>query len=165
MMPEAMLEPELHLVENELRRLAQLVVPRDEGIADDDLALTQQPVADDRFFVLARRVDRHAGNAQPTCRVAPNRKLGAVDDKLAQSNFQQRQRRPCDDQIDARQIEQWLIGATRMLTNPQAANRELRIPAIPSRADRVDLDGLAKPRGQRSGDFCAMRFDLRKNNE
>ena len=86
-----MLEAELHLIENELGCLAQLVIPRDEGVANDDLALTQQPVAHNRLFVLARRVDRHAGNAQSTCCVAANRQLGSVDDKLAQSKFQQRQ--------------------------------------------------------------------------
>src|SRR5206468_418926 len=41
----------------------------------------------------------------------------------------------------------------------------LRVPAVPSGVDRVDLDGLAEPRGKRRNDLRAARLDLRKNDE
>ena len=90
MMAEHVLEMELHLVEDELRRVAKVIVPGDERVRHDNLALAQQPI-DDGVVVVARGVDRHAGDAQAAARVAPNRKLRAVEDKLAQAKLEQRQ--------------------------------------------------------------------------
>ena len=61
MLAEALLEPERHVVEHELRRAAQLVVPDDQRVAHDDLALAQQPVGE-------RGCRRRASPGRSRCR-------------------------------------------------------------------------------------------------
>ena len=143
MVAEAVLEAKLHLIEHELRRFAKLVVPGDERIADDDLPLAQQPVAEQRVFARPLGVDRHAGDAKPSAGIAADRKFRAVDDELAQTEIEQRQRCPCDDQIDARKIQQRLVRICA-IADAKPANRQLRIPTVPTGGDRVDLDRLAE---------------------
>ena len=165
MTAETALQAELHPIEHELRRAPQVVVPRDERVADHDLALPPQPIGERAVVERLLGIDRDAGDADAAARVAAHRQLRPVDDQFAQAEVEQRQRRPGHDQVDARQLEQRAGRAGRAIANPQPADRQPRIPAVPPRRERVDLDGLPEPHRQHRGDVLAMGIDLRKDGE
>ncbi len=165
MMAEAMLQPDLYLIEHELRRVAQLVVPDDQRVLDDDLALSQQPFGESGVVRRQVRIDLDAGDAQATLDVPPYRQPRSVDNELAQPELEQRQRRPRDDQIDAGQFEQRRGPKAGTVADVHATDRQARIPAIPAGRDGVDLHRLSQPSGKVRRDFGAMRFDLRKRDE
>ena len=143
MVAEAVLEAELHLVEHELRCVAQFVVPGDQCVAHDDLALPQQPIGQRGVVGAPIGIDGDACDANASGRVAAHRQLGVVDDELAKAEIEQRQRRPGNDQIDARQVEERLCRAVGAIAKAKTADGELGIPAVPTGRDRVDLDRLA----------------------
>ncbi len=60
MVAKPALEAKLNAIEDELRRIAEIVVPRDERVANDDLALAQDPVSHTRVVDGPVRIDLDA---------------------------------------------------------------------------------------------------------
>ena len=90
MASEPVLEAELHTVEHELRRIAQVVVPGDERIANHDLALSQDPVRQRQIIGGLRGVEFEARKMKRAPRVAPDRKARTLDNELLQPQLEKR---------------------------------------------------------------------------
>ena len=56
------------------------------------------------------------------------------------------------------------VGA-RAIQHAESFDDELRIPAVPARAEHGDLDGLPELARQHAGERVAIGFDLRKDDE
>lgn len=165
MMPEALLEPQVDVIEHELRRVAQVVVPRDQAVMDDDAMLAQQPVADARVALRRRRIDLDAGDVNAPGSVAPHGKPRTFDVDLLQAQLEEWQRRPCDYQVDTGQIDERADHCARAITQPEAANLKLRVPAIPPGAEPIDLDRHADLMREQLRDIGAPALDARKHHE
>jgi hypothetical protein len=75
---EPALEAKLNAVEHELRRVAQVVVPHDQRIADHDLALAQDPVGDRQLLARLLGIEFEPGDPQHAGAIAADRKPRAL---------------------------------------------------------------------------------------
>ena len=162
---EAVFHPELHAVQNELRGVAQVVVPGDQRIAYHDLALLHDPVGERRFAVGLRGIEFHARNLQMTGSVAADRKPRPLDDELLQPQLEQRHRGPRNDEPHFRQIDERQRVRARALEHPEALHEQLRVPAVPAGRQRGDLDRMPELPRERRGKRVAIRLDVRQDEE
>ena len=159
MAAESLLETKRDVIEQQLRRLAVFVVPRDQCIADDDLRLAHQPVRDGGIVGALVGFALDAGEVQPSRRIAPQRKPRTFDQQFLEAQVEERQRRPRDEQVDARQREQRRChrAARARTRNPRTDNFGFQ-PSQPV-TRRIDLDRLADALGHPLGDVVTARFD------
>jgi hypothetical protein len=162
---KAVLQPELHAVEHELRRVAEIVVPHDQRIANDDLALAQDPVRDRQFFRRLRRVELEAGDAQHARAVAPYREPRPLDDELLQPQL-----------LSGTDVQETIIssfGKTRSGVGLARTRSTTRKPSTTSFGFQPSqpVDSLAISTGwpscrvRRVRDPVAVRLDLREHHE
>ncbi len=76
---KAVLEAKLHVVQHQLRRLAQFIRPGHQRVGDHDTRLPQQPIGDARVVVLLLGIEFDARHVQTAACVAANRQLRLVD--------------------------------------------------------------------------------------
>ena len=131
----------------------------------DDPTLPQHPFGDGRLTGGLVRVEAQSGDDQDSRGIAPDGELRALDDELLQTKLHQRERRPRDDELDLRQVEHRLPDGLRAAADPEAADHELRIPAVPSGRERRDLDLLPQLARQRRRQRVAIVVDARKHDE
>ena len=103
MATESLLETKRDVIEQQLRRLAVFVVPRDQRVTDDDLRLAHQPVRDGGIVGALVGSALDAGEVQPSRRIAAQRKPRTFDQQFLEAQVEERQRRPRNEQVDARQ--------------------------------------------------------------
>jgi hypothetical protein len=156
MMAEAALQPDLHVVEHELRRARELVVPGHQRVADHDLALAEEPLA--HLAVAGPGVDFESRDVQPAGRVAADRELGLVERELLQAQVQRDDRRPRDQHVDLGQQQHRRPLRVRAVADREALDRQPRIPPVPAAADRLDRDRLAELPRELPGDSAAVLF-------
>ena len=138
------LHPELHAVEHELRRVAQVVVPGDQGVADEDPPLPQQPVGERRVVGSAARGRIRVPATCSTPRaVAAHREPRPLDHQLLQAQLHQRQRRPRQRDVDLGQLEQRRFAGLEPVAHAEVGEDEFRVPAVPAGRDAADFDRLA----------------------
>jgi hypothetical protein len=162
---EAMNQPQLHAIEQELRRTAQVVVPGDQRIANQDLALFENPVAKPRVGGLRGRIDLDAGDVQDPGPVAADAKPRAIDRQAVEPQRKQGQRRPRDHHVDAGQFEQRRGRRTRAVADPHPGQPEPGVPAIPAGGEPVDLDRLAELARHERGELRPVRLGPREHHE
>ncbi len=104
------------------------------------------------------------GEVQLACDIASHGKPRPLDQQLLHPQVEQRQRGPCDRQIDPRQLEQDAL-VVLPVANAKAAHFELGVPAVPAGLDGVDLDRLTDAPRKPLRDIGAAAFDLRKRDE
>ena len=152
-------------VEHELRRVAQVVVPRHERLAHDDQPLAQHPLGE--RGVLAHRVgiDLEARDVQPARGVAADREPRAVDRELLEAQVREHQRGPRDHAGHARQLDERGAGRPRGVADAQPLHDDLGIPAVPAGDDRVDLDRMPELGGDPRRDGVALGLDVRQHEE
>jgi len=165
MAAETVLQTKLHAVEHELRRVALIVVPQDQRIADDDFALAQHPVGKRQFVRRLRRIDLDSGNVQNPRTIAPNRQPRALDDQFLEAKLEQRHRRPGDDQFDPGQQKKRHRGRTGTIQHAKPFHHELRIPSVPAGGEHRDFDGLPELTRQHARERVAIGLDLREDHE
>ncbi len=163
--PEPVLQAELDAVEHELGRVAQIVVPHDERVADDDLALPKNPVGERQFVGRLRRIEFESRDAQHAGTIAPDGKPRPVDDEFLQAKLGQRQRRPRDDHFQLGKEQERRGVDPRPIEHAKSLDDELRIPAIPAGGQGRNLHRLPELARKHSGDRVAIGFDLRKDDE
>ncbi len=163
MVAELAFQPELDAIQHELRRVAQIVVPGDECVANHDLALAQDPVGHPRIVGRAVGIDFNAGNVEQPGPIAADRQPWAVDRELFQAQLEERQRRPRDDQIDFRQLEQRHVAVA--VADAKSLDDDLRVPAVPAGRQRGNFHGLTELPGQRFGHRVAVGVDAREHDE
>ena len=95
--------------------------------------------------------------------VAAHRQPRRVDLELRQAQVEPWNGRPRHAQIDARQVEDDVV--VHAIAQAEAANRKLRVPAVPARDDLVDLDGLADARTEPPRDVRMTRLELRIDDD
>ena len=164
---EPILHAELDAVEDELRRIAQIVVPGDQRVANRDVMLAQDPVGN-RGFV--RDLRRGRWSMPATCKrlpgpVAADRESRPLDDELLEAELHQRQRCPRDDQLDLRQIDQRRRGGARALQHAKSLHDQFRVPPVPARRQRHDLDRMPELRRERQGQCIAIGLDVREHDK
>ena len=106
MAAKSLLETKRDVIEQQLRRLAVFVVPRDQCVTDDDLRLAHQPVRDGGIVGALVGFALDAGEVQPSRRIAPQRKPRTFDQQFLEAQVEERQRRPRNEQVHARQRQQ-----------------------------------------------------------
>ncbi len=168
MPPETLLQTELDMVEQQLRRAARIRRSRRPARRARRRRLPHQPVGEPR----SRRPsvsDRHldAGDVQHAA--AASRRSdsrGDVDRQLLQAQIEQRKRRPRDEQVDSRQLEQrtrWRLARSR--TRKPRIDK-LGIPAVPAgHESRRSRPAGRCSRRQPLRDLPAARLDLRERDE
>ncbi len=164
-MPEPVLQPELDAVEHELGRVAQVVVPHDERVADHDFALAKNPVGDLQFVVHLRRIELESRDAQDAGAIAPDGKPRPVDDEFLQAELGEEQRRPGDDHFQLGEQQERRGVDPGAVEHAKSLDHELRIPAIPAGGQRRNLHRLPELARKHSGQRVAIGFDLRKDDE
>ena len=85
----AVARQEFHVAQRQFRRLAQLVLPADDGAMDQQFTLRGQPaqrgmLQPGRGAALVVQVDRHAGDPEAVLRVAAQVQFGLVEPQLQQ---------------------------------------------------------------------------------
>ncbi len=163
--PEPVFHAELDPVEHELRRVAQVVVPHDQRVADHYFALPENPVGERQLVRRLRRIEFESGDAQHAGPIAPDGEARSLDDELLQAQLGERQRGPRDDHLElGEQQERRGVGAGA-IQNAEAFDHELRIPAIPAGGQRRNLHRLPQLVRKHVGQPVAIGFDLRKHDE
>ena len=89
----AVARQEFHVAQRQFRRLAQLVLPADDGAMDQQFTLRGQPaqrgmLQPGRGAALVVQVDRHAGDPEAVLRVAAQVQFGLVEPQLQQPRRQ-----------------------------------------------------------------------------
>ncbi len=74
----AILQHQIDIGQDQVRRLAQIVAPAHLAVANHDLALGQQPFGS-RTIVFLFRVDQNAGDEQVALCIAFNLQIGLID--------------------------------------------------------------------------------------
>ena len=165
MAAKAALEPELHVVEDELRRIAQVVVPRDERVAHVDMRLPQNPLRERRVVAHLSRVEFHARDVQNAVPVAANREARLLQHQLLQAKIEKRQRRPGHHHVHLRQVEQRARRRAGAAAHPESVNDDLGIPAVPAGGDAVDLHRLLQLARKRRDQIVAIVLHPRKHDK
>ena len=165
MATELALQPDLHVIENELRRIAQVIVPRDERIAHVDVRLAQNPVGERRVIAHLARIEFHAGDVQHAVPVATDREPRLLQHELPQAEIEQGQRRPGDDHLHLRQVEERARRRARGAAHPESVKDDFRIPAIPAGGEPIDLHRLLQLAREGGGEIVAVVFHVREHDE
>ena len=97
--------------------------------------------------------------------VAPQREPRPIDNELLQAQIEKRQRGPGDNQVDLGQFEQWDRRSQCTVPHAETVNNQLRIPAVPTRRESVDLHRLSELTRQRIRQRVPVGLDPREHHK
>ena len=155
MVKASIAQVEVELRQHQRRRLAQVVVPGDGGIANDDAILAQQPAREPPVLRLVL-LDLQARGEQPAFGVATQVQGRRVDHQAREVRRQPPKRRPGEIDLD---IVETQCRSVFGIANLEAVDAQVRPQALPVRVDPPYRHRLPQGFGQRALDVGAMVFD------
>ncbi len=145
-------------LQRQRRRAAQFVDPVDAAIADDDLALAQQPVGAGTIALLL--LQPHAGHDQHAVAAAPHGQARTDDFKRCKPGFERGDAPPADRSVDLRQGQHLPAPA---VVQAHVAQRQRRAHAMPGRRQLRDRDAAAECIAGHALDVALVQVDVGKD--
>ncbi len=157
-------EAQLDAIQHELRGIAQVVMPGDQRVPNDDLPLAKNPVGKRRVASCIGRVDFDAADMQHPGPIAAQREPRSLDHQLLQAQLQERYRRPRHDHFDHGQFEQRQRRRTGGIAHPEPGHDQLGIPTVPAGDQGIDFNRLAELARKRCRQRVAIGLHLREDD-
>ena len=156
---EAVAQHEIEPRQFQQRRPALLVVPADARIADDDLALRQDPSRDSRVSRLVG-AQLHAPYMEPAAFVAPDLQARPLEGERVEPRRSDHGGDPGEGRLDAGQAER---RPAVVIEDGHVGEQELGAQALPARFHRADRDASAQDFRRVLLDVAPVLRDLRED--
>ena len=155
------LEHEIQTLELQRRCAPHLVAPFDLSVADDDLALREDPVGGAAFRSVGG-AQLQAGDEEPALRIAADAQVRPVEHERLEAQLAGRDRVPGHARAHVREHQRLLAAA---VVNLDPAEFEPRMQAVPLGIDPLDGDFRAERARNRRGNLVLVIGDPRQRPE